>query len=238
MHGYPHIGNRYDIEFERLCQSEAPDAYHVDRIQPADVYYIYRWVGTGSYHFSTLGADGQEQQKVAAYVAQQATRGQIPQGDIRLQPQWKADYGALVQTYLMMPPTAQDAPQTKHSATAQATNPPPITCFDTIDGRLDLDQFEPGFFFPERFFGRPRQDFLRRHGELYRSDFFVIDALKLVYLSVPKVACTAIKLALAKASDGTKTADYEYGPFGEVLRSSGTISRTNPIPILEQVSGR
>jgi RHS repeat-associated protein len=35
-------------------------------------------------------------------------------------------------------------------------------------------------------------------------------------------------MALVKATDGSKTADYEYGPFGEVLRSSGTVSKSNP----------
>jgi len=35
-------------------------------------------------------------------------------------------------------------------------------------------------------------------------------------------------MALVKATDGTKCADYEYGPFGEVIRSSGTVSKTNP----------
>lgn len=71
-------------------------------------------------------------------------------------------------------------------------------CFDTIDGRIDLGQFEPGFFRPALLLGRPREELLRRHGEVYRRDFYVIDELELVYLSVPKAACTAIKLALAK----------------------------------------
>jgi hypothetical protein len=38
-----------------------------------------------------MGADGQEQQQVATYVAQQVARQQIPQGPIRLQPRWKSD---------------------------------------------------------------------------------------------------------------------------------------------------
>ena len=49
-----------------------------------EIYYIYRWNGTGSYHFSVMGVDGQEQQKVADYVAQQAARKQIPQGAIQI----------------------------------------------------------------------------------------------------------------------------------------------------------
>ena len=34
--------------------------------------------------------------------------------------------------------------------------------------------------------------------------------------------------ATVSRSAGTTTATYEYGPFGEVIRSSGTISKTNP----------
>ncbi len=34
--------------------------------------------------------------------------------------------------------------------------------------------------------------------------------------------------ATVSGSAGTTTATYEYGPFGEVIRSSGTISKTNP----------
>ena len=33
---------------------------------------------------------------------------------------------------------------------------------------------------------------------------------------------------LAKASDGTVSAQYEYGPFGEVLRRNGTMAKVNP----------
>jgi RHS repeat-associated protein len=35
--------------------------------------------------------------------------------------------------------------------------------------------------------------------------------------------------AMAKTSDSTKTAHYEYGPFGEVVRASGTIAKSNPV---------
>jgi RHS repeat-associated protein len=35
--------------------------------------------------------------------------------------------------------------------------------------------------------------------------------------------------ALAKAADGTVSANYEYGPFGEVIRASGTMAKVNPL---------
>lgn len=34
--------------------------------------------------------------------------------------------------------------------------------------------------------------------------------------------------ALVKASDGTVSANYEYGPFGELLRATGPMARANP----------
>lgn len=199
MHGYPHLDTQYDLEFERLCQAEGPDAICIDPIQPVDIYYIYRWRGTASYHLSALGVDGQAHQQVAAYVAQQAARGQIPQGEIGLQPRWKADYGALVQAYLAAPSAPQDVPPTKDKAAAQPTTPLSTGCFDTIDGPLNLQQFEADFFLPERFFGRSYEKHLRYDGEIYGRDFYIVDALRLVYLSIPKAACTAIKLAFAKA---------------------------------------
>lgn len=109
VQGYPHIGNRYDVEFEQHCQATALGAQRTVAIQPADIYYIYRWSGTGSYHLSTMGTDGQEQQKVADYVAQQVTRQQIPQGQIQLKPQWRSDYPALVQTQLATLPAEKNS---------------------------------------------------------------------------------------------------------------------------------
>jgi hypothetical protein len=115
VHGYPHIGNGYDVEFESRCQGHDPDAFQVDATQPADVYTLYRWNGTGSYHLSAMNAHpphgaGQENQNVAAYVEQQAARGQIPQGQIRLQPGWKSDYSALARDALAtLPAPKEDA---------------------------------------------------------------------------------------------------------------------------------
>jgi glycosyltransferase involved in cell wall biosynthesis len=110
-HGYPHLGNGYDRGFEQRCQEDDSSAMRVVSLQPADLYYIYRWRGTASYHFSALGADGQEAQKVVAYVTQRAAQGQIPQGKIQLKPHWKSDYGALVQNYLLGLPATKAAPQ-------------------------------------------------------------------------------------------------------------------------------
>ena len=58
---------------------------------------------------------------MADYVAQQAARGEIPQGQIHLHPQWKGDYGALVEDYLATMPTAK-----REAAEEEIPFPPPF----------------------------------------------------------------------------------------------------------------
>lgn len=99
-------------------------------------------------------------------------------------------------------------PAAPHPA-EEAASPLPPGCFDTIDGRIDLRRFAPGFFHPDRF--RPLfADALRNHRQVQLRDFFVVDELALVFLSVPKVACTAIKLALARARGLKIPADERF----------------------------
>lgn len=110
------------------------------------------------------------------------------------------DTDALGDLFQRLAGTAAATPAADVDAQAVAPAEPARSpsCFETIDGPLDLSRFEAGFFRPEYFYGRPREAYLRRHGEVYRRDYFILDERKLVYLSVPKAACTAIKLALAK----------------------------------------
>lgn len=98
LQGYPHISAGYDRAVERLAKLENPMAIAVQPIKPADVYYLYRGDGTGSYHLSAMeteGAGRQDDQSIVAYVAQQADHHAIPQGEVTLQPRWKRDYVAL-----------------------------------------------------------------------------------------------------------------------------------------------
>lgn len=62
-----------------------------------------------------------------------------------------------------------------------------------------MQQFEPDFFFPSRFLAKEKQENLNHYGEVYPRQFYVLDALELVYLSIPKAICSSIKIALAKA---------------------------------------
>ena len=123
--GYPAINNRYDVEFEQRCQSTALGGQRTLSIPPAETYYIYRWQGTNSYHLSGLGADGQEYQKVAAQVELKAMQGQIPQGEVRLNPCWRSDYTALVQAHLAASANGQAGAQAKNVEPADEIPFPP-----------------------------------------------------------------------------------------------------------------
>jgi hypothetical protein len=65
-------------------------------VLPEEIYYLYRWVGTGSFHLSNLGREQVGQNRgyaaVADFVRQRANAGEIPRGAVALQPHWKAEY--------------------------------------------------------------------------------------------------------------------------------------------------
>lgn len=63
---------------------------------------------------------------------------------------------------------------------------------------LNLQQFEADFFFPKRFQNPKIQTNLQQYSAYQPRKFYVLDALGLVYLTVPKAACSSIKLALGK----------------------------------------
>ncbi|HRV92647.1 MAG TPA: DUF6065 family protein [Anaerolineae bacterium] len=121
-HGYPHISTGYDLEFEELCRDERPTSFQIQPMEPEDIYYIYRWNGTGSYHFSVIGQNGHAYQDVAAYVQQQVDRGNIKQGRITLKPHWQSDYQALVQSFL----DSDQVKQFKNTVEDEIPFPPPF----------------------------------------------------------------------------------------------------------------
>lgn len=98
--GYPHIGARYDVEFEQRCQTAGVGPIKLVPLLLEEIYYIYRWQGTGSYHFSTTADGAPTRQSVEDYVEQQVMRGQVPQGRVSLRPRWKSDYTAQVREHI------------------------------------------------------------------------------------------------------------------------------------------
>ena len=114
LRGYPAEGTGYDLVFENRLIKRWPILAKPYKAQPEEIYYIYRWSGTDSYHMSAFGyyqAGGNiGHDKVEAFVQQRASRGEIPQGDILLQPNWKTDYRQLVASYLTSLTEQQLAP--------------------------------------------------------------------------------------------------------------------------------
>ncbi len=98
--GYPAEGTGYDLLFERQLQRRFPGSIVAHRVAPEEIYYLYRWRGTGSYHMSGFGAlkIGQNvgQAEVEAFVRKRADQGEIPRGHVPLQPCWRDDYPRLV----------------------------------------------------------------------------------------------------------------------------------------------
>jgi glycosyltransferase involved in cell wall biosynthesis len=100
LRGYPADGTGYDLLFERQLESRFPGSTVPHFVEPEEIYYVYRWGGTGSYHLSSFG-DVKAGQNVgyaeaAAAVEQKARRGEIPLGRVVLQPHWEQDYPRLI----------------------------------------------------------------------------------------------------------------------------------------------
>ncbi|HEX9921827.1 MAG TPA: glycosyltransferase [Anaerolineae bacterium] len=104
VRGYVADGPGQDAVFEACLEQKFPGSTKPYDIKPEEIYYIYRWGGTGSYHLSGFGdyqpGKNVGHDEVAAFVQQQVDRGEIPQGSITLQPHWKFDYQQLVSDYL------------------------------------------------------------------------------------------------------------------------------------------
>lgn len=100
VRGYGAQGSGQDRVFERRLAQHFPGSTTRYEIAPHDIYYLYRWAGTGSYHISGFGDSkaglnvGHTQ--VEAFVHQQASQGYIRRGHIALQPHWHTDYRQLV----------------------------------------------------------------------------------------------------------------------------------------------
>lgn len=100
VRGYPAEGSGCDQIFEKRLATGFPGSIEPWAVTPEEIYYVYRWAGTGSYHLSVQGGAGVERNgkyaAVAAFVEQRANEGEIPRGHIALQPGWRADYPGLV----------------------------------------------------------------------------------------------------------------------------------------------
>ncbi len=85
--GYPPMQSGQDAVLEK--RFKGPDR-RVEPTDPTDVYYIYRFPGTGSYHLSSSGY-GKGYEETARYVERSGIGG-----DYEIKPQWRQDYPGMV----------------------------------------------------------------------------------------------------------------------------------------------
>ena len=91
--GYAHMNGGQDREIEARFAAVIGTAKDYEAIQPSEIYYLYRWSGTASYHLSGFGR-GEDQ--VAGYARRALAEGAIESGPIVLNPHWEIDYAQLV----------------------------------------------------------------------------------------------------------------------------------------------
>lgn len=69
---------------------------HTRKLLPHEIFYIYRWSTSGSYHTSGWGGRVHGISSKAAYfVKQKIDRGELPSGIIELRPHWTRDWVVL-----------------------------------------------------------------------------------------------------------------------------------------------
>ncbi len=104
VRGYGAAGSGEDRVFEERLEQQFPGSTSAHDIRPEEIYYIYRWIGTGSYHLSAFGdyRPGMNigHHEVEQFVHQRANRGEIRRGRIRLRPHWNTDYRQLVSSHI------------------------------------------------------------------------------------------------------------------------------------------
>ncbi len=82
--GYPHLQSGQDQAIEQLFG--ATSKRDVRPVHPEDIFYLYRFPGTGSYHLSAHGyGNGFDEAEVFV-------RKNVQPGTYRIEPAWKHDY--------------------------------------------------------------------------------------------------------------------------------------------------
>ena len=103
-HGYRHMGSGQDLDLELAFESMIGKDKNYKDASLDEIYYLYRWAGTGSYHLSGFGKDNPSgetgNKKVERYVQQQVNRQVLSVGNVKLEPHWSVDYVSLVLQYI------------------------------------------------------------------------------------------------------------------------------------------
>lgn len=101
--GHPLENAGYDTTFVNKIYASFPN--NIIKASPPDreVSWIYYW-GHRSYHMSGLGADDETRpniiQRHTEYIESERIKGNIPTGDILLNPNWEVDYIKLLEEYI------------------------------------------------------------------------------------------------------------------------------------------
>ena len=98
--GYAHMGRGQDKEIERRFKKVVGPGMNYEEIKPAEIYYLYRWRGTHSYHNSGFAPGAEGSEAVLRYAYEHLDDGTIPAGEVELHPAWRLDYAALVTDHL------------------------------------------------------------------------------------------------------------------------------------------
>jgi len=101
--GYAHMGSGEDGDIEAKFRKVIGAAKDYESIQPHEVFYLYRWGGTQSYHLSAFGRDGDGKSandKIREHALDQLAEGKIQSGTIVLRPHWSVDYSQLVRDFV------------------------------------------------------------------------------------------------------------------------------------------
>jgi glycosyltransferase involved in cell wall biosynthesis len=103
VRGYAHLDSAEDLEIELLFDKIIGPGKNAE-IRPEEIFYVYRWGGTNSFHLSgfSKGKSGGKTsyEKAGEWVEENIRTGGIQCGEIRIEPHWKADYPKIVADHL------------------------------------------------------------------------------------------------------------------------------------------
>jgi glycosyltransferase involved in cell wall biosynthesis len=95
VRGYAHINSGQDSELEARFKEKTNIT--TTKILDDEVYYLYRWSHTGSYHLSAYGQDSKTgrngMQSCDNFLS---SKKEMPNGRIELNPHWKQDYPSII----------------------------------------------------------------------------------------------------------------------------------------------
>ncbi|HEY0603906.1 MAG TPA: glycosyltransferase [Herpetosiphonaceae bacterium] len=104
VRGYEAAGSGEDLAFEQRLEQYVPGSTRADTIRPEEIYYLYRWSGTDSYHMSGFGdyrpGTNIGHHEAEAHIRRRAVAGKIVHGYIPLKPRWRQNYQQLVADHL------------------------------------------------------------------------------------------------------------------------------------------